>query len=200
MRIAWILGWAAPEGWFAPIAATAFPAAEHVFIPAAPDALNLLEEAGGVDWTVGYSLGSLLLLDQAARLRGRRVALLAPIFSFPREENLGGRVPRANIRQLAGWIRREPLAALADFYERAVLHVPPGLHAGSLDTLGWGLDRLQKDRVEPPLPSGWKAWCGSDDALLDAERLHALDPEIRVVARATHHPRRLIEAWAGEGP
>ncbi len=155
-----------------------------------------LERAGPCDWTVGYSLGSLLLLGEASKLAGRRVALLAPIFAFASEEGLGGRISRTQIRHLARWLRHEPLAALADFYERAVLHVPAGHPAGTPENLLWGLERLEKDRVEPPLPPGWKAWCGAEDALLDASRLNALDSAVTVVAGGTHHPRRLIEAWA----
>ncbi len=39
MRVGWLLGWAAPESWFAPIARAALPRAEHVFVVAAPGAL-----------------------------------------------------------------------------------------------------------------------------------------------------------------
>ena len=193
-----MLGWAVPEAWFGPMAREAFPRAEHVFIAAAPAALDQLEKGGAFDWTVGYSLGSLLLLGHAAKLSGRRVALLAPIFAFPSEENLGGRISRTQVRRLAGWLKREPLAALADFYERAVLHVPPGLTPGTPENLLWGLERLEMNRVEPPLPPGWKAWCGAEDSLLDAGRLRALDPAVEIVPQGTHHPRLLIRALAEE--
>lgn len=196
MRIGWILGWAAPEAWFAPLARSALPRAEHVFIPATARTPALLAAAGEPDWIVGYSLGTLCLLGQAERLAGRRVALLAPIFAFPREEELGGRIARAQVRRLERWLRREPLAALADFYERAVLHVPPGLHPGAPEDLLWGLERLDRDRHPPPMPSGWRGWCGSADALLDAERLHALDPAIAIVPGGTHHPGSLIDRFA----
>jgi hypothetical protein len=197
MRIAWMLGWAAPEAWFAPIAREFLPAAEHLFIPATPEAIGQLAAAGACDWIVGYSLGSLLLLEEADRFVGRQVALLAPIFAFPSEENLGGRISRTQVRQLARWLRREPLAALADFYERAVLHVLPGQHPGTPENLLWGLERLEKDRVEPRLPPNWGAWCGGQDALLDAERLHEFEPAVTIVPGGTHHPRDLIRAWKG---
>jgi len=124
------------------------------------------------------------------------VALLAPIFAFSSEESLGGKVSRTKVRHLARWLKHEPLAALADFYERAVLHVPPGLHAGAPEMLLWGLERLEKDRIEPPLPPGWRAWCGAEDALLDARRLQALDAAVGIVPDGTHHPRHLVEALA----
>jgi hypothetical protein len=196
MRIAWIMGWAAPESWFAPIARESFPHAEHVFLVPGPSAVQELGQAGRFDWTVGYSLGSLLLLAHAPKFTGQRVALLAPIFAFASEEGLGGKVSRTQVRHLARWLKHEPLAALADFYERAVLHVAPGQHPGTPENLLWGLERLENDRAEPPLPRGWQAWCGAEDALLDAVHLNALDPAVAIVAGGTHHPRHLIEAWA----
>lgn len=196
MRIAWMLGWAAPEAWFAPIARAELPGADHVFILPTAEAMDHLAAAGACDWIVGYSLGSLLLLEEADRLAGRKVALLAPIFAFPREEGLGGRISRTQVRQLARWLGREPLAALADFYERAVLQVPAGLHPGTPENLLWGLERLEKDRVEARLPPNWRAWCGREDSLLDAARLQELEPAIALVPGGTHHPRELIRAWA----
>ena len=162
--------------------------------------MDQLQAAGPFDWTVGYSLGSLLLLLEAPgeRFIGRRVALLAPIFGFASEDVAWARrVPRAQVRQLFPLAQaQEPLAALADFYGRAVLHVPPDLPGGAPEILLWGLGQLEKYRVAPPLPPGWLAWCGSDDALLDAARLHALDPAVTIVPGGTHHPHELIEAFA----
>jgi hypothetical protein len=200
MKIAWVMGWATPESWFAPLARAVWPAAEHRFVDAGPDAMERLERAGPSDWVAGYSLGSLILLRAAERAdRLARVALLAPIFGFPREANLGGRVARAQVRQLARWMRRDAGAALADFYAQAGLGLP--LESGPVaapEILSWGLERLECDRSEPPLPKNWRAWCGADDALLDATRLQALEPAIRIVAGATHHPAALMAAMAGE--
>jgi thioesterase domain-containing protein len=199
MKIGWLMGWAVPEAWFAALARSAFPAAEHVFVAAAPDALARLEKAGPFDWVAGYSLGSLLLLRTAARAgRIGRVALLAPIFAFPRETELGGRVAVAQVRSLARWLRRDPRAALADFYARAGLDVPPEGALVMVEDLLWGLERLESDRAEPPLPAGWTAWCGANDALLDAARLQALAPSVRIIPGATHHPAALLRAFAGE--
>ncbi|HTB81251.1 MAG TPA: hypothetical protein VK717_10235 [Opitutaceae bacterium] len=196
MKIGWLMGWAVPEAWFASLVRNAFPAAEHVFVAAMPDALARLEKAGPFDWVAGYSLGSLLLLHEAERAgRIGRVALLAPIFAFPREAELGGRIAVAQVRSLARWLRRDPRAALADFYARAGLDAPEGALV-SVEDLLWGLERLEKDRAEPPLPAGWAAWCGASDALLDAARLQALTPSVRIISGATHHPAALLRAFA----
>ena len=198
MKIGWVLGWAVPETWFAALARGALPEVEHHLVAAGPDALAKLEQAAPFDWVAGYSLGSLLMLRESARAgRLGRTALLAPIFAFPREANLGGRVARAQMRVLARWVRRDARAALADFFVRAGLEVPDFTPA-SVDELLWGLEQLENDRVEPPLPAGWCAWCGENDALLDAAKLQALSPSVEIVPGGTHHPAGLLRAFAAE--
>lgn len=199
-RVAWMLGWAIPQTWLEPIAHAAFPAAEHTFIAASPTALDSLEKSPAFDRLIGYSLGALLLLQQPQRVaRHRRVDLLAPFFAFACEEELGGRIARAQVRYLIRWLQRDPAAALADFYTRAGLSgtgVPPAHSAlsASLPDLVWGLERLASDRVNPPLPPGWRGWCGDRDALLDAGLLNRIDASISVVCGATHHPAALLAA------
>jgi hypothetical protein len=208
MKIAWVLGWAVPSPWFAAMAERRMPAATHLYFPPMAATIQQLSAAGPFDHVVGYSLGSQLLLSAAERIATLgQVALLAPIFALASEEGLGGRVARAQIRQLARWLTRDPAAALMDFYQRADLDVQPtpnstvtspssvldGLNCADLQ---WGLDRLVSVRVDPPLPRGWRAWCGAHDALLDAARLHALEPNITIVASANHHPAALISTWA----
>lgn len=199
MRLGWVLGWGIPEAWFAPMAWAAFPSAEHVFFAASANTPARLAAAGRFDRVVGYSLGTQLLLSAPAQLAAARVSLVAPIFAFPREEGLGGRISRTQVLHLARWLRRDPGAALVDFYARAALDVPPSLApVETVADLEWGLDQLARWRVEPPLPSGWSAWCGADDSLLDPERLQALDARIVIVPGATHHPAALLRALAEE--
>jgi hypothetical protein len=193
----WLLGWAVPESWFAPMARQAFPGASHTFFAATPGALEQIEAAGPFDRMAGYSLGAQLLLALPAQAAvGRDVVLLAPFFAFARETGLGGRIARAQVRQLARWLRCDPAAALADFYVRAGLDVPSGAVIPPLADLLWGLERLENDRMEPRLPAGWRAWCGAEDPLLDAAALQAAVPEVRIVADATHHPAGLLRVMA----
>ena len=198
-RMAWCLGWAVPESWFASLVREAYPNREHVFIAASPRALGELEAAGPLDVLVGYSLGAQLLLRERARVPANaRVALLAPIFAFASEENAGGRIARAQVSFLARWLRRDRKAALADFYLRAGLDVPVEAEVNvSSEDLAWGLEQLARERVAAALPAGWHAWCGERDALLDASRLHELVPEIHLVPEGTHHPRALLRAMTG---
>jgi hypothetical protein len=175
-RMGWVLGWAVPQTWFTPLVHATFPAAAHTFVAAAPDALARLEATGPFDWVAGYSLGAQLLLRDAARsAKWGRVALLAPSFAFPSEAGMGGRIARAGLD-----------VTLAQRAEVA------------RDFLEWGLAQLETTALPPMLPSGWRAWCGSDDPLLDAAKLNCLVPGISVVAEATHHPAGLLRAFAEE--
>ncbi|MGD1032363.1 MAG: hypothetical protein ABSA05_14635 [Opitutaceae bacterium] len=224
VKIGWLLGWAVPERWFEAFARGAFPSASHLFERPSPGAIDRLEARAPFDWVVGYSLGTLLLIGQAPRAdRLGRIALLAPIFAFPSEEGLGGRIPRAEVRVLARGLRQDPLRAIGEFYSRAGLERVPGvrvaapLAAGPLAlgtdpwatsdegrlSLAWGLAQLENVRLDPILPEGWAGWCGEDDPLLDARRLHELARAITPLKGATHHPLALIRAFAasvGGGP
>jgi hypothetical protein len=201
MKICWLMGWATRETLFRSNVRETFPDAAHTFVPATPDFFSRLKkEADTCDWIAGYSLGALLLLREMERVSQLgRIALLAPIFAFAREEQSGGRIARTQITFLARWLRRDRDAALADFYLRAGLEDANEAKAEmSLDDLLWGLDRLANDRGALTLPEGWLAWCGEHDLLLDAAQLHALLPAVRVVPGATHHPRELLRAMAEE--
>lgn len=201
MRIAWVLGWAVPEAWFAPQARAAFPQAEHGFFAASPLWLAQVSATGPWDAIVGHSLGALLMLKEAGAVSrlAPRVVLLAPVLAFSVEAGLGGRIALTQVRYLARWLKTEPAAALKDFYARADMF---GCDASDLNApagmLQWGLERLMHDRVEPPLPAGWRGYVGENDALLDARELARLAPALTCVAGATHHPGALIRAWRAD--
>ena len=202
MRSAWLLGWAGPKEWVGVMVCESFPADQHMFYTPGATSLARLAVEGPFDLTVGYSLGALLLLSQAKTgvCFSGRVALLAPFFAFCCERNLGGRVAEAQLLYLARWVKRAPQAALADFYTRAELLDLGGgsTYALDLDELDWGLKRLAEECVSPPMPEGWLAWCGAKDPFVDAERLKALMPGLRVLPEGNHHPRGLIGALAQE--
>ena len=198
VRMAWILGWALPETWFASLVRDAFPQAQHTYIASSPRTWHEVAAAGQLDWMTGYSLGAHLLLREGlGHPASTRVALLAPIFAFAREEDAGGRIAGAQVQYLARWLRRDRPAALADFYQRAGLELRPEQIADvTLEDLAWGLSQLAHERARPRVPPNWRAWCGADDPLLDAAKLHALAPGVDVVPGATHHPRALLRAMA----
>lgn len=201
MKIGWILGWAVPPSWFVGYAKTAFPEATHICVEPGPDFWEQLEQAGPFDALGGYSLGSQLLLKSPARASAlsSQIGLLAPIFAFAGEAELGGRISRTQVRYLSRWLPQEREAALTDFYRRAGLDISASLSTDiSLPTLEWGLSRLETGKVQPPAPENWKLYCGTADVLLDGERLAQLDPVVRLIPSATHHPEKLLQAWANE--
>ena len=199
MRIAWVLGWAVPAEWFAAEAARVWPSAEHLCVPAAPNWRARLESLPTCEAIGGYSLGTLLLLGARGWVAERwaRVGLLAPIWAFPSEAGRGGRVSRAQVRALARGVRRAAEKAAADFRGWAGLGEAKG-EAGSVETLGWGLDQLENRATEPGLPEGWRAFVGDEDRLLDVGMLAREAKGLRVVSGAGHGPAPLLAAWARE--
>jgi len=201
MRIAWVLGWAVPEAWFAPLARAVFPDAEHGFFAASPMWLAQVSATGPWDAIAGHSLGALLMVQEAAVVSrlAPRVALLSPVWAFPAEAGLGGRISLTQVRYLSRWLKADPTAALADFYARAGM---AGCEAVNLNApagmLQWGLERLIQDRVEPSLPTGWRGYVGDNDELLDSRELMKRDPALTCVAGATHHPGALSRAWRAD--
>jgi len=98
----------------APLPATSKPGAHGVTRPTQiPDVL------------VAWSLGAWRVIEAASRgveIPGM-VLLLAPFVAFPSESQLGGKCSATQVKFLRRWLQREPLAALADFHERAGLDV-----------------------------------------------------------------------------
>ena len=198
VRMAWIMGWAVPQLWFAAQVRSVFPEAEHFFFEPVGSVVAVLEIQGAFGWVVGYSLGAHLLLAEAARVSrlGAKVVLLAPFSAFSAEEGMGGRVKRTQVRYLARWVRRERNAALDDFYAKAALDVTAEMAVGiSLETLVEGLIRLELGRVETPVPSDWRMFMGEQDSLMDAVVLAQKFPALVVVSGVTHHPTALLRAW-----
>ncbi len=190
----WIGGWGLPPEWLQKIASDALPADRHHILPPRPD---LLAE---IDWTrfdrvAGFSLGAFLLLQNQHQIPFPAL-LLSPFFGYTSEMNLGGKIRSTQIRYLARWIQRDPLAALADFHTRANLPIPaPTELPYPLEDLLWGLDILSTQQTPPTLPPNWTALLGQSDPLLDAEKIHALEPRIQLIENAGHDPRPLLLAW-----
>lgn len=195
-RIVWIGGWGVPPEWLAAEARREMPQWEHSVFPPAPDVFENARWNSG-DWVGGYSFGAFLLLkaNQQKPIANRGV-LLAPFFSYPFEHDKGGKIRRTQIRFLARWLKSDPEAALSDFYARAGLPVfeMQSRLPYSLEDLQWGLSVLESDEVAPRVPCHWRAICGAEDPLLDAERVRQLAPAVQVVEGAGHAPGPLLGA------
>jgi hypothetical protein len=195
MRITWIGGWGvAPES-LRPIAETYFPNSEHCILAPTLAALEtpgqpLTRPAGtlsasdgerdgvrgATDLTIAWSLGAWRVLEAASRGAkfGGMVMLLAPFVAFPAEAKLGGKCSATQVKYLRRWLQREPVAALADFHQRAGLGAPPTELPYAMPDLLEGLDRLAEDAspalrefAARGLEPNWQALVGDSDPLLD---------------------------------
>ena len=175
----------------------ALPNAHHVVIMPQANWLELIQE-GEFDRICGYSLGSLLLLDALSRgCLSSPVILLAPIFNFDRYAGVGSRVAKTQLKVLIRWLRRDPLAAIHDFYQQAELPIGPLAELPyALTELLWGLDALLTLQV--PLTVAQDSVCvvGAQDRLLDSDYLRTQLPHTVVVANGTHDIQTLSQALA----
>ncbi|MEY4388177.1 MAG: hypothetical protein RLY20_3460 [Verrucomicrobiota bacterium] len=215
MRVTWIGGWGvAPES-LRPLAEKYFPESKHEFLaPVAAEVTRRFDTHTksassrrrlheDVDLTIAWSLGAWRLLEAASRgveIPGM-VLLLAPFVAFPSESKLGGKCSATQVKFLRRWLQREPLAALADFYQRAVLGAPPTELPYPASDLLEGLDRLAEDAspalcafAARGLPRNWQALIGDDDALLDAESVRVSLPGCVRVRDAGHAIADLLRA------
>ena len=189
----WISGWTIPAPVLAGMAAKAMPAWRHEAVDAGPEAVARAT-ASGADFLGGFSFGAHLLLgidDPRPRI------LLAPFVDLKSETGLGGAVAAVQIRQQLRQLRRDPAAAVADF-RRRIGASAPAAGDGPIDVgrLAWGLERmLEKCGPPAPLPAGSIAVAGNADPLLDAAKLSAVLPSLRVVD-AAHQPEPLLAAAA----
>ena len=238
MRVTWIGGWGvAPES-LRPLAENYFPGAKHTLLP--PVAAEVTRRIAGAptesassrrrlqednDLLIAWSLGAQHVIEAASRgvqFPGM-VLLLAPFVAFPSEAQLGGKCSATQVRFLRRWLQREPLGALADFYQRAgwdagrsaglqpALDDPPR-KAGhrpalpselpyALSDLIEGLDRLAEDASPAMrefaacgLPRNWQAVVGDNDPLLDAEAVCRSLPGCVWVRGAGHAIADLLRA------
>lgn len=221
MRITWISGWGvAPES-LRPVANTYFPGSEHTFLAPTTDCIRKVLERGGlpplseriqvfeerqgagVDVTIAWSLGAWRLLEAASRGAkfGGMVLLLAPFVAFPSESNLGGKCSATQVKFLRRWLQREPLAALADFQQRAGLDAPPAdLPYASADLVE-GLDRLMEDAspqlrdfASRGLQPNWQALVGDSDPLLEGRAVCEALQGCTLVRAAGHSIADLLRA------
>lgn len=155
-----------------------FPAGTQIFEPSRENVLKIADFVARKNATrvVGYSLGSWLLLDAAARgiFSFENTTLYAPFLAFPREAGKGGNVSATQVKFLRRWLKKDPSAAIADFYARAGISLAPPV-AGTLpydaDALDEGLRILLEEKLDglPDSAKNWEIVLGEKDALLDAQ-------------------------------
>ena len=164
MSMLWIGGWGIAPAWGLAQVEARFPDMEHVWRAPSADVLGDVES---FDRLAGYSLGANLLLRMGL---GYQALLLAPFMDFKKEAGLGGRVSLTQLRYLQRWLRRNPLDALNDFFERAALAYRATELPYAKEDLLWGLEQLMAD-TDAGIARGCTAMLGLEDPLLDTEAL-----------------------------
>jgi len=194
---AWILGWAIPPVWFKTLIEKEYPLDHHTFIDASQNTLKDLSLKAPFDFIVGYSLGSLILLNEVGHVNSykSRVILLAPILGFSLEENLGGKIERTELKYTKRMLKQSWMTTVVNFYSRSQLFISAKyLESLNPDTLAWGLSELESVVIRHKVPESWSCFCGTLDSLLDAAILKSKIPQLIVVEHATHAPELLLKA------
>ena len=202
MRITAVSGWALPCTWFAEQIIARFKNSQvKVLYPKKPfdpeEAQTLLEEAPA-DLYLGYSLGSLWLLNYrdfipSAALKG----VLAPFLAFSREQAMGGKTRITQLKYLTRILKRNPenSSPLIDFYANCNFPYPKSFlrdlpnHSALIE----GLKFLQSASVSSKAVKNFKAIVGEKDIFLDAEKLKKHIPHLQVVKEAGHAPGPLLD-------
>jgi 8-amino-7-oxononanoate synthase len=177
-KITWIGGWGIPSAWALEVLNQYYPNKRISWLP--PTSANL--QFGCFDG--GYSLGASLLIRN--KLVGN-TELVAPFFDFKKEAGQGGKVARAQLLYIRKWLKKDPVAALNDFYQAADLPILINELPYSLDDLIWGIDQLLENVDLPQFPVSAKACWGQKDRLLNPEPLITYFSNSTVVPSATHN-------------
>jgi len=197
LTYAWIGGWAVPVDYMRAAVEQRFPgSAHHIYTPRV-DALEQVSQ-GGFDVVVGYSLGSLLVLHSIELIPpAAAVYLLAPIFNFQQEAQLGSRVSKVQLKYLLRWLQRDPHAAIEDFYRTAGLNVQlERALPYPIEDLVWGLETLLNVQVSLQAARNCTCVIGQQDTLLDTEFYRKnLKSHVRVV-NGGHDIRSLLSCSA----
>lgn len=199
-RWLWLGGWGLTPQWQAELLSRYWSDVEHEVLYPGELCMTKFYEClatGDVTGVGGYSLGACLLLREFQEPPNMPVQLLAPIFDFNAEAAKGGRLKRAHLHALLRWLRRDPLAALNDFYQQA------GLEVDSVKTLPykvedliWGIEQLQSTSVEYSRWKNVRALIGERDALLDPVMMQQLWPELTILPNAGHDLNELLKEAA----
>ena len=192
MKVLWIGGWAISPDLILEQASKRFPEIEHRAV--IPTAKIQIEE--DFDWLVGHSLGAFLMLLWPDRFTAKRgFVLLSPFVEFPREAGRGGKVSMTQLKVTVRGLRRDALATVNDFYDRADLGVSVKDLPYPIEDLAWGLDLLLEKVVNPKTISNryHEVILGGQDPILDANRLLKFFPTAEVLPEAGHRFEDLLE-------
>jgi len=139
------------------------------------------------DVYIGYSLGGLLLLKVSEQLAGKQCILIAGFADLRKDSGRGGRYSAKEIKAIKLNLRRNPQAAINNFYSNFGI----GLECTSLDDydlgeLAWGLTVLANESYDQPIPENVYAYLGEDDLLIDCHQVAKDFPNSKILPDAGH--------------
>jgi len=186
MKVLWIGGWGTSPEWGLTAVERWKPDWNHEWVSPGP---TCAESANGShDWVGGYSFGAFLMLRRPKDFPAKKGHFfLAPFLDLKRDAGLGGMVDRTQLKFTQRWLKRDPFAALSDFYQRGGLNlqIKDQLPYNKEDLL-WGIDELLGRPAPIPSRDPGVAVLGEDDPLIEARKVSNFFPRSIVVSGAGH--------------
>ena len=200
IKITAICGWALPEEWFCQLVKSYFPKAEvRACYPENPgDKEEAAEILGSsLNWVIGYSLGSLWLMVHKHMIPPQaKVILIAPIFAFPAEKNMGGTTPLAKLKYQKKMLSssEDYISSLKGFFDLSGIRLPEKdfEQSHSRETLIRGLEFLETACVPPSIAQNCITITGMRDPLSDSNRLKELVPHLVLLEDCDHSPHKML--------
>lgn len=189
----WISGWAICPERFKAAAESALPNYQHEVLPPTPDAFEAVLRSGA-SRIGGYSLGSLILLSELARIpEDIEVTCLAPFTAFCEESQRGGTTPIASLRMLQQRLETQPEKAIKLFYRLAGLTGEPTDELPyPVEHLRWGLEQLAGLQVDTTLLFRAKGYVGLTDALVRGTLLQSQWANCDLIEQCSHAYNELL--------
>ncbi len=194
-KITWLGGWGISPEHLSENAYQHAPLCQHEIIIPSHDWQAKIE-ASSSEVLIAYSTGSLLILNTPSLWNSyNHIILLAPVIDFRAEANKGSKVSLRQLKVLKRWLQRDPLAALADFYQKAELHIPPPkVLPYPMKALEWGIDQLMTLQASTnKLPMNIATRIGENDSLLSAEVIEDQLPQVTLIKNANHDIKTLLK-------
>lgn len=136
MKILWIGGWAIPINIIKTLVLNAFPNLNHCCIHPHEKYLEIIDKYNP-DVIVGYSLGATLLLNNSSNIF--KEYLIAPFLNIKDAIHINS----TQLKYLIKWLKKDPLNAINDFYQRSQLSIPKLTELPyPISDLIWGLETL----------------------------------------------------------
>ena len=202
LKITAVCGWAIPENWFQDtIRQSSPPARVRALYPSDPfnseEARKMIQE-NPADLFIGYSLGSLWLAHHQKFLPpDSRKVLIAPILGFAQEQNLGGKLPRAQLEVFIRTVRRaDDLGqVLKDFLALGNLFLPESAkrEIPEREVLVRGLEFLRDISVDTEQAAPFVTLLGDQDPFSDREFFSEHVQQTRILKNCGHQPQPLLD-------